>query len=530
MAKKLGIPVVDLRKFQPSQSVLKRIPAAIANRYQIVPLAEAENALVVAVENPMNMERMEEVRFIAGSKLIPVMAPALDIKEAIELAYGVESDFEAAARSAASDVGVEQLTMRLSSEGVVEESAEQQAAQIDTTLVKLVNKIIIDAVEQKASDIHIEAYPGTKNLRVRFRKDGALVSYLEIPAKFRTAVISRIKIMAQLDITERRKPQDGKISFRRFGSLDVELRVATIPTANSLEDVVMRVLVAAMPRPLDELGFDPEALAAIKRLISRPHGLLLVCGPTGSGKTTTLHSLLGFINKADTKIWTAEDPIEITQAGLRQVQMNPKIGWTFAAAMRSFMRADPDVIMVGEMRDAETAKIGVEASLTGHLVFTTLHTNSAAESVVRLLDLGMDPFNFADALLGVLAQRLVRRLCLACRVKHEPSIKEMEDLAAEYCVDTPADAEKMLKKWRAQQPALYQAKGCAQCDRTGYSGRLPVYELMVVDAQIKRLVQTRSPVSSIAAAALANGMRTLKQDGIEKVLAGHTDMLQVRAV
>jgi len=530
MAKKLGIPVVNLRKFQPSPSALKRIPAAIANRYQVVPLAEAENALVVAVENPMNMERMEEVRFIAGSKLIPVMAPVRDIKEALELAYGAENDFEAAARGAASEVGAEQLTMRLSSEGAVEESAEQQAAQIDSTLVKLVNKIVVDAVEQKASDIHIEAYPGTRSLRVRFRKDGALVSYLEIPAKFRTAVISRIKIMSQLDITERRKPQDGKINFRRFGSLDVELRVATIPTANGLEDVVMRVLVAAMSKPLDELGFDAESLAAIKRLISRPHGLFLVCGPTGSGKTTTLHSLLSFLNKADTKIWTAEDPIEITQAGLRQVQMNPKIGWTFAAAMRSFMRADPDVIMVGEMRDAETAKIGIEASLTGHLVFSTLHTNSAAESVVRLLDLGMDPFNFADALLGVLAQRLVRRLCLSCRVQQDPSIRQMEELAAEYCVDTPADAVSVLKKWRAQNPTLHQAKGCAQCDHTGYSGRLPIYELMVVDSQVKRLVQTRSPVSVIAAAALANGMRTLKQDGIEKVLAGHTDMHQVRAV
>jgi len=530
MAKKLGIPVVDLSKFPPSAAALKRIPAAVANRYQVVPLAEAENALVVAVENPMNMERMEEVRFIAGSKLIPVMAPPEDIRKAIELAYGLEKEFETAARSAASDVGVEQLTMRLSSERVAEESAEQQATQIDSTLVKLVNKIVLDAVEQKASDIHIEAYPGAKNLRVRFRKDGALVSYLEIPAKFRTAVISRIKIMAQLDITERRKPQDGKINFRRFGGMDVELRVATVPTVNGLEDVVMRVLVAALPKPLDELGFDAEALAAIRRLISRPHGLFLVCGPTGSGKTTTLHSLLGFLNKADTKIWTAEDPIEITQAGLRQVQMNPKIGWTFAAAMRSFMRADPDIIMVGEMRDAETAKIGIEASLTGHLVFSTLHTNSAAESVVRLLDLGMDPFNFADALLGVLAQRLVRRLCLSCRVKHEPSVKEMEELAAEYCLDTPADADKVLKKWRAHKPTLYQAKGCAKCDRTGYSGRLPVYELMVVDAQVKRLVQTRSPVSDIAAAALANGMRTLKQDGIEKVLAGHTDMREVRGV
>ena len=283
--------------------------------------------------------------------------------------------------------------------------------------------------------------------------------------------------------------------------------------------------------PLDQLGFDADSLDAIKRLISRPHGMFLVCGPTGSGKTTTLHSLLGFLNTPDTKIWTAEDPIEITQAGLRQVQMNPKIGWTFAAAMRSFMRADPDVIMVGEMRDAETAKIGIEASLTGHLVLSTLHTNSAAESVVRLLDLGMDPFNFSDALLGVLAQRLVRKLCTHCRVKHEPAVKEMEDLAGEYCDGTPVDADKLMKKWRAHgKIAMYHPKGCKECDRTGYSGRIAVYELMVADAVVKRLVQTRAPITEIAAAALANGMRTLKQDGIDKLLKGHTDMQQVRRV
>jgi type II secretory ATPase GspE/PulE/Tfp pilus assembly ATPase PilB-like protein len=530
MAKKLGIPVVDLRRFPPAPAALKRLPAALATRYQVLPLAEAENALVVAVDNPMNLERMEEVRFIAGTKLIPVMAPAQDIKEALAAAYRTERGFEDATRRAEAGPGAEQLTMRLSSESGAEEAGEQQVAQIDSTLVQLVNKIVLDAVEQKASDIHIEANPGARNLRVRFRKDGALVTYLEIPAKFRTAVISRIKIMSQLDITERRKPQDGKISFRRFGGLDVELRVATIPTASGLEDVVMRVLLAAMPKPLDELGFDPAALAAIKHLISRPHGLFLVCGPTGSGKTTTLHSLLGFLNKADTKIWTAEDPIEITQSGLRQVQMNPKIGWTFAAAMRSFMRADPDVIMVGEMRDAETAKIGIEASLTGHLVLSTLHTNSAAESVVRLLDLGMDPFNFADALLGVLSQRLVRRLCTHCRAKQEPSVRDMEALAAEYCLDTPLEAEEVLKRWRAQKPSLYLPKGCEKCDRSGYSGRVAVYELMVADALVKRLIQKRALVSEIVAAALANGMHTLKQDAIEKVLAGHTDMSQARAI
>jgi type II secretory ATPase GspE/PulE/Tfp pilus assembly ATPase PilB-like protein len=390
--------------------------------------------------------------------------------------------------------------------------------------------MILDAFEQKASDIHIEVNPGGRTVRVRFRKDGALVNYLEIPARFRSAIVSRLKVMSQLDISERRKPQDGKISFRRYGPVDVELRITTIPTANGLEDVVMRVLAAATPKPLEEIGFEPEEVVTLKRLITRPHGLFLVCGPTGSGKTTTLHSLLAHLNTSDAKIWTAEDPIEIVQPGLRQVQMNAKIGWTFAAAMRSFLRADPDVIMVGEMRDAETTRIVIEASLTGHLVLSTLHTNSAPESVVRLLDLGMDPFNFADALLGVLAQRLVRRLCSQCRVKREPSPSELEELATEYCEGTSLEPDAVLARWRQEPPKLHQARGCKECDRTGYKGRVAIYELMVALPAVKRLIQTRAPLSDIAAAALANGMRTLKQDGINKVLRGFTDMREVRAV
>jgi type II secretory ATPase GspE/PulE/Tfp pilus assembly ATPase PilB-like protein len=529
MSKKLGIPFVNLRTFRIAPDVLKRIAPPMAHRYQIIPVSEAESALVVALDNPMNRTKLEELRFATGAKLIPVMASAEDIRYALERNYGPARQM--LGRGPGEDVGIEQLSKNLAEESG-EELDDQQAAQADSTLVRLVNKMILDAIEQKASDIHIESNAGTKNTRIRFRKDGSLVNYLELPSRLRKAVISRIKVMSQLDITERRKPQDGKLDFSRFGPAQVELRVAVVPTANGLEDVVMRVLAAATPVPLDQLGFDPPALDAIKHMMSRPHGLFLVCGPTGSGKTTTLHSVLGFLNTPDLKIWTAEDPIEITQAGLRQVQVHAKIGWNFAAALRAFMRADPDVIMVGEMRDAETTKSGVEASLTGHLVLSTLHTNSAAESVVRLLDLGMDPFNFADALLGVLAQRLVRRLCGECKAGYTPSAAELEKLAAEYCVDTPLEPEKVLAGWRKQYPkaTLYRAKGCERCDKTGYKGRMGIYELLVADPQIKRLIQVRSPVAEIAAKAISTGMRTLKQDGMDKVLRGLTDMNQVRGV
>jgi len=490
MANKLGIPMVDLKVKIPLD-ILAKIPAAVAHRRRVVPLCETEGALVVAIENPMGR----------------------------------------------TEAGVQELISRLATESGNQDVAEQQAVGSDSALVKLVNRIILDAVEQKASDIHIEANLGPKTTRVRFRKDGTLVNYLELPSQFRNAVVSRIKIMSQLDITERRKPQDGKIDFSRFGPAAVELRIATIPTTGGLEDVVMRVLAAAKPVPVDDLGLEPEFLNSIKRLISKPHGLFLVCGPTGSGKTTTLHSLLAFLNTLERKIWTAEDPIEITQPGLRQVQVNAKIGWTFAAAMRSFMRADPDVIMVGEMRDAETAKIGIEASLTGHLVLSTLHTNSAPESIVRLLDLGMDPFNFADALLGVLGERLARRLCPECKSEYTPTTVELEELAMQYCNETGIDARKQMKAWSASHGGgahgkitLFRAQGCEHCDRTGYQGRIGLYELLVADAATKRLIQSRAPVSEVKSAAIITGMRMLRQDGIEKVLQGVTDVQQVSAV
>ena len=418
------------------------------------------------------------------------------------------------------------------------------AAQ-ENELVRLVNKIIIDAHRQGVSDIHIEPGIGKNKTGIRFRKDGSLVPYIEVPATYRNAMVARIKIMCELDISERRKPQDGKIKFKKFGPLDIELRVATIPSAGGVEDIVMRILAAGEPIELDQLGVLPYNLARLKKVISAPYGLFFVCGPTGSGKTTTLHSVLSHLNVPETKIWTAEDPVEITQKGLRQVQVNRKAGLDFATVMRSFLRADPDVIMVGEMRDKETVSMGIEASLTGHLVLATLHTNSAPESIVRLLDMGMDPFNFADALLGILAQRLAKRLCSKCKQSYQPEPEEMQPLLTEYCEElmhtkpfldsVQRGQDAVYREWEANHAndegrfTLYRAVGCEHCNN-GYRGRVGLHELMIGTDRIKKLLQEHSRVATLLAAALEDGMLTLKMDGIQKVLAGITDIKAVRAV
>jgi type II secretory ATPase GspE/PulE/Tfp pilus assembly ATPase PilB-like protein len=423
-------------------------------------------------------------------------------------------------------------------------TAEDISAAQDNELVKLVNKIIIDAYTQGASDIHIEPYPDKSKIVIRLRRDGSLIPYIEIPPSYRNALAARIKIMAELDIAERRVPQDGKIKFRKFGPLDIELRVATIPTAGGLEDIVLRILTSGKPIPLEKLELAPRVFENIQHMVTKPYGLFLVVGPTGSGKTTTLHSAMSFINTPETKIWTAEDPVEITQRGLRQVQLNRKAGLTFATMMRAFLRADPDVIMVGEMRDKETVALGIEASLTGHLVMSTLHTNSAPETLIRLLDMGMDPFNFSDALLGILAQRLAKQLCV-CKQAYEPSPEELEGLLHEYCrelevtsswkSDPEAARKAVLDDWTRSYAdkngkfTLYTPVGCDQCSG-GYRGRIGLFELLEGTDRIKKGIQDRLRVSDLLAIALDEGMRTLKQDGIEKVLKGITDIKQVRAV
>ena len=420
------------------------------------------------------------------------------------------------------------------------------SAASDNELVKLVNKVIIDAYHQGASDIHIEPYPGKGKTEIRFRKDGSLMPYIQVPASYRNALAARLKIMCDLDISERRKPQDGKIKFKKFGPLDIELRVATIPTAGGVEDIVMRILAAGEPIPLDKLGLSKRNQELCKGAIEKPYGLFFVCGPTGSGKTTTLHSVLGYLNKPDTKIWTAEDPVEITQKGLRQVQINKKAGLEFSIIMKAFLRADPDIIMVGEMRDKETVSTGIEASLTGHLVFATLHTNSAPESIIRLLDMGMDPFNFADALLGILAQRLAKRLCGKCKEAHPATDEEIHMLLDEYQVellntepwkkDPKGERENLLAFWHKEfgdqngKLVIHSAKGCDTCGGTGYKGRVGLHELLIGTDRVKKDIQEHARVAQMFATALEEGMRTLKQDGIEKVLQGITDIKQVRAV
>lgn len=523
----LGVPLVDLRKFQFEPNAVKAIPAELAHKHTAMPLRRTATRIVIALEDPLNWEALQALEFVSSLKVDPVLALRDDLLFTIEQFYGPKE----------SQGNISEIVAELGGgEGAVEVKAGDVVTESDNTLVRLVNKIILDAVAQGASDIHIESMPGTRPGRVRFRKDGVLMPYTEIPANFRSAVLSRIKIMCDLDISEKRRPQDGKMNFSKFGPAPVELRVVTMPTANGLEGVVMRILTAPRAISIEQIGLAPRVLSDLKALVVKPFGLLFVCGPTGSGKTTTLHSLLGHINTPDRKIWTAEDPIEITQDGLCQVQVHAKIGLTFPEVLRSFMRADPDVIMVGETRDTETAATVIAASLTGHLVLSTMHTNSAVESVVRLLDFGLDPFNFADALLGIVGQRLVRRLCSACRAPHSASKEEIDILAREYCFGTEFDAAEVGRRWRSQYGSregaikLFSAAGCDRCDQTGYKGRLGIHELLVASATVKAKIQAKAKVSEITRTAVAEGMLTLKQDGIEKILQGHTDLTQIQAV
>lgn len=550
LARKMGYPFVDVRRYPVDAEALRLVPAALASRLRVLPIALLGGSVVVAMTDPLQFKAIDELEFTTQRKVVPVVGLAEDLQRRIAEAYRTlgladESQPPAVAgadggpRGTQADVEAWQLAAELAGEAAADGAEERPIEQSDNTLVKLVNSIIIEAFHQRASDIHIEPYPGREKVVIRFRVDGELRPYLELPANYRNALIARIKVMCNLDISERRKPQDGKIHFRRFGGLPIELRVATIPTANGLEDVVMRILNSSAPMPLEGLQLNPRNLAAIENILSRPYGLLLCVGPTGSGKTTTLHAALQRLNTPNRKIWTAEDPVEITQRGLRQIQVNAKIGWTFAQALRALLRADPDVIMVGEIRDPETAEMAIEASLTGHFVMSTLHTNTAAETVLRLCDLGVDPFSFADSLQGILAQRLVRRLCPACAQFQPLASERLRELINDYRAQLPPDhpwhdPAALEEAWRQHysregELMVGHAPGCAECGHTGFRGRLALHELLVSSPDIRHLVQSRARPADIQTQAVREGMRTLRQDGIEKVLMGLTTLAEVRA-
>ncbi len=541
LSKFFGVPYEAFKsdRVKPME-LLKNLKREYVEANQWLAIDDTREGLVVLCLDP---ERIRSSRIASNvfpkSRLLYKVTTQKEFKETVNQFYGQET---------AMDTGnIDDLLSGLDEETpeATDGGSDEVSAAADNELVKLVNKVIIEAYNQGASDIHIEPYPGKGKTEIRFRKDGSLGPYIEVPASYRAALAARLKIMCDLDISEKRKPQDGKIKFKKFGPLDIELRVATIPTAGGVEDIVMRILSAGEPIALEKMGFSARNIDELQRAVSKPYGLFFVCGPTGSGKTTTLHSVLKYLNTPDTKIWTAEDPVEITQKGLRQVQVNRKAGLDFAVVMRAFLRADPDIIMVGEMRDKETTSIGIEASLTGHLVFATLHTNSAPESIIRLLDMGMDPFNFSDALLGVLAQRLAKRLC-GCKQAYTPEPAELTSFLREYCeelMNTPrfkADPkgamEAVYKEWVRTygsdrgQLTFFKPVGCDKCGGSGLKGRCGLHELLIASDRLKKAIQEHARVAEMLAIAVEEGMRTLKQDGMEKCLSGVTHIKEVRSV
>jgi type II secretory ATPase GspE/PulE/Tfp pilus assembly ATPase PilB-like protein len=524
LARKFHLQFVDLDTVEIDPLAAEHCPPDLLEKYTFLPLEVTGSTFTIAISDPMQTDVHDVLRFQLRKRILEVLVLPAQLEEYRKRQPKPTTliNFGPGLRQLINQMEVEERRRK----SVLAGGRPADDGHSTGAVVKLVDRIILDAYQRGVSDIHVEPNGPERDAVVRFRIDGACEAYLSIPPAFRRSVVARIKIMARLDIAERRLPQDGKIKIQIEGK-KVELRVATLPTLNGDEDVVARILAASKPMPLDEMGLSDRNLECLRDAITRPYGLVLCVGPTGSGKTTTLHSALGHINTVDRKIWTAEDPVEITQAGLRQVQMSRKVGLTFATALRAFLRADPDVIMIGEMRDAETASAGIEASLTGHLVLSTLHTNTAPETVTRLLDMDLDPFGFADALIAVLAQRLARRICKSCR-KVEPATEaEYEVMASRVGEDFMRDQCGVAGPEGLQ---LAHGEGCTACNGSGLKGRIALHELLVVDDDLRAAIQRRATASELRDLAVAGGMTTLMQDGVRKVVAGHMAFKQVLAV
>ncbi|MGQ0666220.1 MAG: type II secretion system ATPase GspE [Nitrospiraceae bacterium] len=488
--------------------LIKKVPIAFCRRYRVLPLRNEEGAILVASTDPMETVALDDLRLLLGKPIKPVLTTGVALLACLNRAYD-EIASPTGAEQVMEDIAASESLDQLAHE--LDEPQDLLDATDEAPIIRLVNSVLFQAVRQRASDIHFESFE--RGLVVRYRIDGVLYPVLTPPKHLQASIIARLKIMAGLNIAEKRLPQDGRFAIRTAGK-DIDLRVSVLPTSHG-ERVVLRLLEKENRLlNLSEMGFSGERLSAIHQLIQLAHGIILVTGPTGSGKTTTLYAALSHINAPDKNIITVEDPVEYQLLGIGQMQVNPKINLSFAAGLRSILRQDPDVIMIGEIRDRETAEIAIHASLTGHLVFSTLHTNDAASAATRLIDMGIEPFLVASSVVAVLAQRLLRKICPDCKQPYKPSAEELSrlDLAP-----------------RASA-TLYRGTGCASCSQTGYRGRTGIFELMVLDDEIRRLIGAKADSTAIKQAAIARGMITLKQEGAAKVLQGQTSLEEVMRI
>jgi general secretion pathway protein E len=506
----LGLPFrAELGEADVDAELAVKVPIGFAKKHLVLPLADRDGQAAVAVADPLELAPLDDLRILLGIEVTPVLVPPKQVLAAINRVYD--------RAAATSEQMVEDLgdgAGNLSSLATeLEEPEDLLDATDEAPIIRLVNSLLFQAVKARASDIHVEPYE--RDIAVRFRIDGVLYNILNPPKRFQSSILSRIKVMGGLNIAEKRLPQDGRIRIKIAGK-DVDIRLSVVPTAFG-ERAVMRLLDKGTHiLDLADIGIAPDHLAVIERLIKRPNGIILVTGPTGSGKTTTLYAALSRINSPDKNIITVEDPIEYQMKGVGQIQVNPKIDLTFANGLRSILRQDPDVIMVGEIRDTETAEIAIQASLTGHLVFSTLHTNDAPGAVTRLIDMGVEPFLVSSSVIAIAGQRLVRHVCAGCKERYRPSPGELADLGLDPA-RVPADG-------------FSHGRGCEACMRTGYRGRSGIYELMLVDSGARELIMKRSDASNLRQHAVSRGMRTLREDGIRKLLAGHTTAEEVLRV
>ena len=508
LSQQYGVPIVNLADYEIDPSVIKIIPQDVVQKYQLLPLNRAGSTLIVAVSDPSNLFALEDIKFMTGYNIEMVVASERDIKVSIDKYY----DQSASLADVMSDLDVEDMEI-VGDEEQVDLGSLERATE-DAPVVKMVNAILQDAIRKKASDIHVEPYE--KMFRVRYRIDGVLYEVMKPPLKLKNAITSRIKIMAELDIAERRLPQDGRIKIKLGGGKDMDFRVSCLPTLFG-EKIVLRLLdKGSLQTDLTKLGYEPEALAHFMHEIHKPFGMVLVTGPTGSGKTVSLYSAISELNKVSDNISTAEDPVEFNFAGINQVQMHDDIGLTFSSALRAFLRQDPDIIMIGEIRDFETAEIAIKAALTGHLVLSTLHTNDAPATINRLLNMGIEPFLVASAVNLITAQRLARRVCIEC--------SQREDIPVQALIDAGVSPDE------ASSYVCMRGTGCPACNNTGYKGRVGFYQVMPMREEIKELILNGANTAEIKRESIRIGIKTMRQSGLTKLKEGVTSFEEVLRV